>query len=79
MDTTKQPGAQPVLDGVEAVDDADNEWFGDMMILQVLADSTSVNEQEREVLTRWMAASVRPSQRTAGVAVGPAPEGENHG
>lgn len=36
---------------------AENQWFGDMMILQVLADSDQVNEQEREVLTRWMAAS----------------------
>ena len=48
---------------------ADDKWFGDMMILQVLADSDNVNEQEREVLTRWMAASYRPSQRrNAGVA-----------
>jgi hypothetical protein len=58
----KQPEpVQPVLAGVEPVSDADNQWFGDMMILQVLADSENVNEQEREVLTRWMAASDRPS------------------
>jgi hypothetical protein len=60
---------QPVLDGVEDVDAADNQWFGDMMILQVLADSENVNDQEREVLTRWMAASPRPSQaRAAGMS-----------
>lgn len=41
--------------------DAENRWFGDMMILQVLADSEQGNAQEREVLTRWMAAS-KPSQ-----------------
>jgi hypothetical protein len=40
--------------------DAENEWMGDMMVLQVLADSEQVNEQEREVLTRWMEASERP-------------------
>lgn len=39
---------------------ADNQWFGDMMILQVLADSEHVNDQEREVLTRWLAASQPP-------------------
>lgn len=37
--------------------DATNQWIGDMMILQVLADSEHVNEQEREVLARWMAKS----------------------
>jgi hypothetical protein len=64
---------QPTLDGIEAVEAADNQWFGDMMVLQVLADSDNVNEQEREVLTRWMAASDRPSQqRTAGLPASPA-------
>jgi hypothetical protein len=51
--------------------DAENQWFGDMMILQVLADSEHVNEQEREVLTRWMAASAAPAleeRATDGVA-----------
>jgi hypothetical protein len=61
---------QPVLDGVEAVNAADNQWFGDMMILQVLADSENVNDQEREVLARWLGDSVPPSQRTAGAKGG---------
>jgi hypothetical protein len=49
--------SQPTLVGIEAVEEADNRWFGDMMILQVLVDSEHVNDQEREVLTRWMANS----------------------
>lgn len=40
----------------------ENQWFGDMMILQVLADSRVVNDQEREVLLRWIAASPCPQQ-----------------
>jgi hypothetical protein len=39
---------------VEVVSDDDNQWFGDVMILQVLADSPDINEQEREVLNRWI-------------------------
>ena len=46
-------------------DAADDQWFGDMMILQVLADSATVNDQEREVLQRWLAAAERPSQAAA--------------
>lgn len=45
---------------------ADNQWFGDMMILQVLADSDHVNDQEREVLTRWLAASQPPDVHMRG-------------
>jgi hypothetical protein len=48
--------------------DAENQWFGDMMILQMLADSDNVNEQEREVLQRWILASERPSQGGADLA-----------
>lgn len=64
-----QDTAQAELTGVEAVDAADNRWFGDMMILQVLADSDNVNDQEREVLTRWMEASFPPSRLAAIAAV----------
>jgi hypothetical protein len=42
----------------------ENQWFGDMMILQMLADSENVNEQEREVLQRWILASQRPMEST---------------
>jgi hypothetical protein len=38
----------------------DDQWFGDMLVLQTLADSEHVNEQEREVLQRWILASQRP-------------------
>lgn len=62
-ETSQQPG----LDGIEAVDAADNQWCGDMMILQALADSENVNDQERKVLTRWLDQSLPPSQRHAGV------------
>jgi hypothetical protein len=58
---------QPTLAGIEVVSEADNKWFGDMMILQALSDSENVNEQEREVLARWLAESVPPSQRNAAV------------
>jgi hypothetical protein len=58
---TDRVQSQPTLAGIEAVDEADNRWFGDMLILQVLADSEHVNDQEREVLTRWMAGSAVPS------------------
>lgn len=32
----------------------DMQFIGDVMILQVLADSDQINEQEREVLQRWI-------------------------
>lgn len=38
-------------------DDEANQWLGDVMILTVLSDSDHVNEQEREVITRWIKAS----------------------
>lgn len=50
------PGLMPAAAPAQPIS-AENQWFGDMMILQVLADSAQVNEQEREVLTRWLAAA----------------------
>jgi hypothetical protein len=35
-------------------DRAAMQFIGDVMILQVLADSEQVNDQEREVLQRWI-------------------------
>jgi hypothetical protein len=55
---TAESFAQPV-EPMRAADD--DQWFGDMLIMQVLADSENVNEQEREVLQRWILASQRPS------------------
>jgi hypothetical protein len=59
--------AQPVWDEWQeyrqrpAVDiDPENQYIGDLMILQVLADSDSVNDQEREVLLRWIELSQPP-------------------
>jgi hypothetical protein len=40
--------------------DAVNQWLGDTMILQMLCDSDNVNEQEREVLQRWILAAEKP-------------------
>jgi hypothetical protein len=40
--------------------DAVNQWLGDTMILQSLCDSDNVNEQEREVLQRWILAAKKP-------------------
>jgi hypothetical protein len=69
------PAVEPTkatVESVPPVSDADNQWFGDMMVLQVLADSKVVNEQEREVLTRWLATSQRPSPLASPSAPQPA-------
>jgi hypothetical protein len=43
-------------------DEPDNQWIGDVMILTVLMQSDCVNEQEREVLARWIAAPASPGE-----------------
>jgi hypothetical protein len=63
MSENTERADQPV-EPMQALDQ-DNQWFGDMMILQMLADSENVNEQEREVLQRWILASQRPSVEPA--------------
>jgi hypothetical protein len=67
---TDFPDPPDFLDGgvlVEPMRAADDEeWFGDMLIMQVLADSENVNEQEREVLQRWILASQRPVEPSNG-------------
>jgi hypothetical protein len=47
--------------------DPENQYIGDLMILQVLADSEDVNDQEREVLLRWIENSQPPASRDAEV------------
>lgn len=38
----------------------ENQYIGDLMVLSVLADSSCVNDQEREVLLRWIELSQQP-------------------
>lgn len=47
---------------VQQVPEPDNQWIGDVMILTALMDSDCVNEQEREVLARWIAAPASPGE-----------------
>lgn len=52
----------------------ENRLIGDLMILQALADSEHVNEQEREVLTRWMENGGLTVQAAPGVPAATAPK-----